>query len=163
MTSFFRLYSIDRLLQTDIPERICRATRWRPGQNLSTGIEMAAKKVRHAKKTKSKSKAASHPRRVRGASRGKRSAPRKWSRRVTERSDALDLKQGVFKLKSPKAIATSLKRSAERSHRRKSDPYRSAMSMLTFYLNRAGKNLPAGRKKTLNEAKEELRKQFHKA
>jgi uncharacterized protein DUF3175 len=124
---------------------------------------MAAKEARHAKKTKSKSKAASHPRRAGGASRGKRSAPRKWSRRVTERSDALDLKQGVFKLKSSKAIATSLKRSAERSHRRKSDPYRSAMSMLTFYLNRAGKNLPAGRKKTLNEAKEELRKQFHKA
>jgi len=124
---------------------------------------MAAKEVRRAKKTKSKSKAGSHPRRARGASRGKRSAPRKWSRRVTERSDALDLKQGVFKLKSAKAIATSLKRSAERSHRRKSDPYRSAMSMLTFYLNRAGKNLPAGRKKTLSEAKEELRKQFHKA
>jgi hypothetical protein len=100
---------------------------------------------------------------VRADARSKRSTPRKWSRRVTERSDALDLKDGVFKLKSPKAIAVSLKRSAERSHRRKSDPYRSAMSMLTFYLNRAGKNLPAGRKKTLNQAKEELRKQFHKA
>jgi hypothetical protein len=124
---------------------------------------MAAKKARNARKTKSKSKAASHPRRARGGSRGKRSAPRKWSRRVTERSDALDLQQGVFKLKSPKAIAASLKRSAERSHRRKSDPYRSAMSMLTFYLNRGGKNLLAGRKKTLSAAKEELRRQFHKA
>jgi Protein of unknown function (DUF3175) len=164
MASFFpRLYSIGRLLQTDIPERICRATRCAQDRTFRQESKMAAKEVRRAKKTKSKSKAVSHPRRARGASRSKRSTPRKWSRRVTERSDALDLKQGVFKLKSPKAIAASLKRSAERSHRRKADPYRSAMSMLTFYLNRAGKNLPAGRKKTLNSAKQELRKQFHKA
>jgi hypothetical protein len=66
----------------------------------------------------------------------------------------------VFSKRSPKAIARSLKRSAERSHRRKSDPYRSAMSMLTFYINRAGRNLPAGRKKVLQRAKEELRKEF---
>jgi len=83
---------------------------------------------------------------------------RRWSQRVTERSDALDLERGVFTQKDPKRIAASLKRSAERSRRRKSDSYRSAMSMLTFYLNRAGKALPAERKKTLQRAKDELRK-----
>jgi len=82
------------------------------------------------------------------------------SARVTRESDALDLKRGVFNLRSPKQVATSLKRSAERSKRRKSDPYRSAMSMLTFYLNRAGKNLPASRRKVLQRAKDELRAQF---
>jgi hypothetical protein len=88
---------------------------------------------------------------------------RRWSARVTRESDALDLRKGVFSQRSPKAIARSLKRSAERSHRRKSDPYRSAMSMLTFFINRAGKNLPAGRKKILQKAKGELRKEFGKA
>jgi hypothetical protein len=82
---------------------------------------------------------------------------RYWSRRVTETSDALDLRQGVFKLDDPKKIARSLKRSAEESRRRKSDPYRSAMSMLTFYINRAGKNLPARQRKRLEDAKDELR------
>jgi hypothetical protein len=88
---------------------------------------------------------------------------RKWSGRVTATSDALDLKHDVFKQNSPAAIAKSLKRSAERSHRRKSDPYRSAMSMLVFYINRAGKNLPAARKRKLEAAKDELRKAFGKA
>ena len=68
----------------------------------------------------------------------------------------------MFSKRSPKAIALSLKRSAERSRRRKSDPYRSAMSMLTFYINRAGKNLPAARKRTLQKAKDELREAFGK-
>ena len=90
----------------------------------------------------------------------RRSSSRRWSARVTRESDALDLKGGVFKLRDPKRIAASLKRSAERSHRRKSNPYRSALSMLTFYINRAGKNLPASRRKTLQQAKIELRKQF---
>ena len=90
----------------------------------------------------------------------RRSSGRRWSARVTRESDALDLQGGVFKLRDPKRIAASLKRSAERSHRRKSNPYRSALSMLTFYINRAGKNLPAGRRKTLQRAKVELRKQF---
>jgi Protein of unknown function (DUF3175) len=89
-----------------------------------------------------------------------RSSSRRWSARVTRESDALNLKGGVFKLRDPKRIAASLKRSAERSHRRKSNPYRSALSMLTFYINRAGKNLPASRRKTLQRAKIELRKQF---
>lgn len=79
---------------------------------------------------------------------------------MTEHSDALTLEQGVFTSRDPKRIAASLKRSAERSRRRKADPFRSALSMLTFYINRAGKNLPASRKKTLMRAKEELRKQF---
>jgi len=92
-------------------------------------------------------------------SKGRKSA-RRWSARVSRESDALDLKKGVFSKRSPKAIARSLKRSAERSHRRKSDPYRSAMSMLTFYINRAGSNLPAGRKKLLQRPKKELRKEF---
>jgi Protein of unknown function (DUF3175) len=90
----------------------------------------------------------------------RRSAGRRWSARVTRESDALDLQGGVFKLRDPKRVAASLKRSAERSHRRKANPYRSALSMLTFYINRAGKNLPASRRKTLQRAKVELRKQF---
>ncbi|MBN8969778.1 MAG: DUF3175 domain-containing protein [Rhizobiales bacterium] len=89
-----------------------------------------------------------------------RKSTRKWSGRVTATSDALDLENSVFKKDSPKAIARSLKRSAEHSHRRKSDPYRSAMSMLVFYINRAGRNLPATRKRTLEAAKGELRRAF---
>jgi phosphoenolpyruvate carboxylase len=79
---------------------------------------------------------------------------------VTRESDALDLEGGVFSLKDPKQIAASLKRSAERSSRRKAEPYRSALSMLVFYINRAGKNLPASRRRTLERAKGELRRQF---
>jgi len=85
---------------------------------------------------------------------------RRWSQRVTAESDALDLRQGVFALKDPRRIATSLKRSAEQSSRRKSVPYRSAMSMLTFYINRAGKTLPPARRRILQRAKDELRKAF---
>ena len=91
-----------------------------------------------------------------------RSRRRYWSGRVTRESDALDLRQGVFTLDDPKKIASSLKRSAENSHRRKADPYRSALSMLTFYINRAGKNLPASRKQILERAKVQLRKLFGK-
>jgi hypothetical protein len=90
---------------------------------------------------------------------GKGSA-RRWSQRITETSDALDLDRGVFSLDDPKKIAASLKRSAERSRRRKAEPYRSALSMLTFYINRAGRKLPAARKRKLMRAKVELRKQF---
>jgi Protein of unknown function (DUF3175) len=84
-------------------------------------------------------------------------ANRRWSRDVTENSNALDLESEVFTKKSPRAIAQSLKRSAEHSNRRKSSPYRSAMSMLTFYINRAGKNLPKERREQLEKAKDELR------
>jgi hypothetical protein len=90
----------------------------------------------------------------------KQTGPRYWSHRVMQTSNALDLDVGVFKLRTPRRIAASLKRSAERSHRRKSDPYRSAMSMLTFYINRGGKKLAASRKKVLENAKKELRTLF---
>ena len=85
---------------------------------------------------------------------------RRWSGYVTRHSNALDLDRGVFTWDDPKKIARSLKRSAERSRRRKAAPYRSALSMLTFYPNRAGKNLPASRKRTLKQAKSELRREF---
>src|SRR5438552_11673912 len=92
-------------------------------------------------------------------------APRegRWSQRVTEESDALDLEQRVFTKDDPRQVAQSLKRSAERSKRRKSDPYRSAMSMLTFYLNRAGKSLPKAQRARLEAAKDELRHLYGKA
>lgn len=86
----------------------------------------------------------------------------RWSRRVTETSDALTLERGVFSKRSPKEIARSLKHSADRSRRRKSDPYRSAMSMLTFYINRAGEKLPTSRKRILSKAKDELRALYGK-
>lgn len=90
----------------------------------------------------------------------KKSSARRWSQRVTRESDALDLKQGVFKLASAKEIAASLKRSAEHSSRRKAGAYRSALSMLTFYVNRAGKTLPKTQRERLERAKVELKRQF---
>lgn len=89
-------------------------------------------------------------------------SPKKWSGKVTRHSHALALDEGVFTWKDPAKIAASLKQSAETSTNRKTDPYRSATSMLTFYINRAGKNLPASRKKILTQAKTELKKQFDK-
>jgi hypothetical protein len=90
------------------------------------------------------------------------SSPKRWSQRVTRESDALDLKQGVFKLSNPRKIAASLKRSAERSSRRKAGAYRSALSMLIFYINRAGKTLPKTQRTRLERAKIELKHQFHR-
>ena len=87
---------------------------------------------------------------------------KKWSQDVTDTSDALDLKPGVFTEKDPKKIARSLKDSAEHSERRHTDPYRSAMSMLTFYINRAGAQLQPGDKLTLEKAKDELRQLFQR-
>lgn len=84
-------------------------------------------------------------------------ARRRWSQRVTEGSNALDLEAGVFALDDPRAIARSLKRSAQASDRRKAPPFRSAMSMLVFYVNRAGSNLPGARRRLLEQAKDELR------
>jgi len=84
-------------------------------------------------------------------------ARKRWSQRVTEKSNALDLDKGVFSKDDPRSIARSLKRSADRSRRRKSDPFRSAMSMLTFYINRAGKKLSKTQRNRLEAAKEELR------
>jgi hypothetical protein len=87
---------------------------------------------------------------------------KRWSQQVTEHSNALDLDKGVFTLKDPGKIALSLKHSAEASKRRKSDPFRSAMSMLTFYINRAGKSLSVSDRARLEKAKDELRKVFHR-
>ena len=97
------------------------------------------------------------------AVRKKAASGKRWSQRVTDRSDALDLADHVFAREDPRSIARSLKRSAEKSKRRKADPYRSAMSMLTFYVNRAGKTLPATRHRKLEQAKQELRRLFGKA
>jgi len=106
---------------------------------------------------------ASKRRPAKATSRRKPSARRQWSASVTRNSDALDLERRVFAKRTPTAIARSLKRSAERSRRRKSAPYRSAMSMLTFFINRAGKNLPKSRLRVLERAKHELRKAFGRA
>src|SRR3981189_2465151 len=108
---------------------------------------------------KSMRKAARKPttRRKAGAS---KSSPKRWSQRVTQESDALDLKHGVFKLTSAKKSAASLKHSAEHSSRRKTGAYRSALSMLTFYINRAGKALPKTQRARLERAKIELKHQF---
>jgi Protein of unknown function (DUF3175) len=97
---------------------------------------------------------------ARRSSSPKRASPERWSQRVTEESDALDLQHGVFTLRDPKQIAASLKRSAEQSSRRKAGAYRSALSMLTFYINRAGKTLPKTQRDRLQRAKTELKRQF---
>ena len=99
---------------------------------------------------------------ARRTSTAKKTSSKRWSQRVTRESDALDLKRGVFKLTSAKKIATSLKRSAEQSSRRKTGAYRSALSMLTFYINRAGKTLPKTQRARLERAKLELKRAFGK-
>ena len=117
----------------------------------------ARAKVRQPARRKSAHRKSAHRKSARPKS------TRRWSARVTHESNALDLDSGIFKLKDPKQIAASLKQSAEHSTRRKSAPYRSALSMLVFYINRAGKNLSADRRKTLQRAKDELRKRFKRA
>src|SRR5262245_31333783 len=112
----------------------------------SSGDVMARKATASSRRSHRGRKAASHRRKQRsGGSAAPSRTGRRWSREVTEHSDALTLDKGVFASRDPKRIAASLKRSAERSQRRKSAPFRSAMSMLTFYINRAGRNLPAAR------------------
>ena len=113
----------------------------------------------HRRTVRSSSRAAGKPKRKTATT---RSSSKRWSQRVTRESDALDLKQGVFTLRDPKRIAASLKRSAERSSRRKAGAYRSALSMLTFYINRAGRTLPKAQRERLNRAKVELKHQFGK-
>jgi hypothetical protein len=118
--------------------------------------------------TRSRKTASSRPKtasRKAGSARRKpaakrKASPKRWSQRVAQESDALDLKRGVFTLRDPKRIAASLKRSAERSSRRKAGAYRSALSMLTFYVNRAGKTLPKTQRERLERAKVELKRQF---
>ncbi len=99
---------------------------------------------------------------IRKVSHPRRKTTKRWSQRVTNRSDALTLEEGVFTKATPRQIALSLKRSADRSKRRKADPYRSAMSMLTFYINRAGKGLSKSRKQKLEQAKDALRAVYGK-
>jgi hypothetical protein len=94
------------------------------------------------------------------SARGRRGRAKRWSQRVTRTSNALDLEHKVFTLRNPKAVAASLRRSALRSRRRKAPAYRSAMSMLTFYINRAGRGLSAAQKRVLRRAKDELRLAF---
>jgi hypothetical protein len=119
----------------------------------------AARKTTARKRTTRKTTTARRKAGTRKA-RTRKTSSRRWSQRVTERSDALDLKGGVFKQTSAKKIAASLKRSAERSTRRKAGAYRSALSMLTFYINRAGKTLPQAQRTRLERAKLELKHQF---
>ena len=90
----------------------------------------------------------------------KKRAPKKWSKKVTKHSNAMDLEKDVFKQTDPKKIAESVKRSAEKSKRRKAEPFQSAMSMINFYENRGGKNISAAQKKVLDASKNELRKLF---
>jgi Protein of unknown function (DUF3175) len=115
---------------------------------------------RRTVKSRSKSTRKSAGGKVRRKTKVRRPASKRWSQRVTRESDALDLKRGVFTLRDPKRIAASLKRSAERSARRKTGAYRSALSMLTFYINRAGRTLPKTQRERLNQAKVELKRQF---
>jgi len=112
-----------------------------------------------AKKRPSTSRGTKHPSKKSPStsSATKRSTPKKWSSNVTKHSNALDLDKDIFKSKSPNKIAHSLENSAEKSTRKKGSAYQSAMSMLNFYINRAGKNLPAKQKAILNEAKDKLK------
>jgi hypothetical protein len=116
----------------------------------------ARRKPSHSRKTAAH-KAAS---KTAAKTTARKASPKRWSQRVTRESDALDLKRGVFTLRDPKRIAASLKRSAERSSRRKAGAYRSALSMLTFYINRAGKTLSKTQRERLQRAKGELKRQF---
>jgi len=118
---------------------------------------MARTAAKKPTKKKTAKKSSARRKTARGAA---KRGGRRWSKHVTETSDALDLKGGVFALRDPRKIAASLKRSAEQSKRRKANPYRSALSMLTFYINRAGKNLPKTQRDRLQRAKTELKHQF---
>jgi hypothetical protein len=121
---------------------------------------MAARRKSATKKTARKTSARKTSTRRKTSAR--KTSPKRWSQRVTRESDSLDLKKGVFKQTSAKKIASSLKRSAEHSSRRKSGAYRSALSMLTFYINRAGRTLPKTQRARLERAKVELKHQFGK-
>jgi hypothetical protein len=129
----------------------------RIGRPFSAKQEMEQTMAERRKTTRSRKTA---PRKSSRTTSAKKSSPKRWSQRVTRESDALDLKRGVFKLTSAKKIAASLKRSAEHSSRRKAGAYRSSLSMLTFYINRAGKTLPKTQRARLERAKVELKHQF---
>jgi hypothetical protein len=121
----------------------------RVGLSVAKPIAMTPKKTRtRSTRPAAKKKTARKPARAR------------WSKRVTDTSDAMTVEPGIFKSDYPAQVATSLKKSAETSHRRKSSPYRSAMSLLTFYLNRGGRNVAASAKEVLERAKVELQRLF---
>ncbi len=128
----------------------------------STRKASARKTTGEARRKKAARKASSARRHPVAKKSTAKSSAKRWSQRVTRDSDALDLKRGVFTLMDPKKIAASLKRSAEHSSRRKAGAYRSALSMLTFYINRAGKTLPKAQRERLQRAKGELKRQFHR-
>jgi hypothetical protein len=115
-----------------------------------------------ATRVRSKPKVATGATTAKPATQRRRKAAAKWSAGVMRRSNALDLESGVFKKRSARQVAQSLKKSAEASKRRKSSPFRSAMSMLNFEINRGGKNLSTERRRVLTNAKSELRKVFHR-
>jgi len=144
-----RLREHDFVSQESAAAEIVRRT---SGKVASARIQVSTERKSVMKKRRTTLKRASRT----SAPRSKR----RWSAKVMRRSDALDLEAGVFRLRSPKQIALSLKRCAERSKRRKAGPFQSAMSMLNFYINRGGKNMPASRKRVLEKAKVELRKAF---
>jgi hypothetical protein len=131
------------------------------GQKTAHSRKAAARKTARKTIRKSSARRKSAARKT-SAKTSAKASPKRWSQRVTRESDALDLKHGVFKLTDPKKIAASLKRSAERSSRRKAGAYRSALSMLTFYINRAGRTLPKTQRDRLQRAKTELKHQFHR-
>ena len=128
----------------------------------STANKKTAKKAvkKTAKKAPKKAAPKTKAKRKTGVKKAAKAGAKRWSQDVTEHSDALDLRGGVFTLKDHKKIAASLKQSAEHSARRKTGAYRSALSMLTFYINRAGKTLPKTQAARLERAKDELKKQF---
>jgi hypothetical protein len=125
-----------------------------------TGAKSVKKATKTAAKKKSAKKAPTKAAKRKTAAKRPAKSAKRWSQDVTEHSDALDLKQGVFTLTDAKKIAASLKKSAEHSSRRKTGTYRSALSMLTFYINRAGKTLPKTQAARLERAKDELKKLF---
>src|SRR4051794_17343307 len=157
-TGAFMARNLDPAVARGKAERTSTAGVCNQGRTFKRGAVMARTAAKKSARKKSGSKKPDARRKTAKAARG----GRRWSRRVTQTSDALDLQGGVFTLRDPKKIAASLKRSAERSKRRKANPYRSALSMLTFYINRAGKNLPASRRKVLDRTKDELKAQFGK-
>ncbi|HEY6824891.1 MAG TPA: DUF3175 domain-containing protein [Steroidobacteraceae bacterium] len=145
--------------------RVAAWFRWRTERAFAARSIVASNKSTRGRSASASKRRA--PRRSRSPSHGRRSAParglshpRRWSAEVMKRSDALDLEAGVFTQRSPRAIAASLKRSALASRRRKSEPFRSAMSMLNFHINRSGRGLSAQRREILERAKGELRRLF---
>ena len=135
------------------------ATRRKPARSRKTGARKASPR-KTSGKTASMTARKAHSARRQPVAKKAASSAKRWSQRVTRKSDALDLKPGVFTLTDPKRIAASLKRSAEHSSRRKTSAYRSALSMLTFYINRAGKTLPKTQRDRLQRAKTELKHEF---